>query len=219
MIFSFFRRDRNDPAVTAVYVAIVAQARQPHFYARLGVPDTLEGRFDMMVLHAVLLFHRFSGEGAAARDFGQKVFDMFFLDMDRSLRELGASDESMKKKITRMAEVFYGCADAYAGALTAGDDAALALALDRNVFMTVPETAPETARNDAPMDASGGARAQSRGLADYARAASGALAAQQTSAILAGTLTWIDPAPFGPRPSGPRAGGPCEAPSSESPVE
>ncbi|AXS40270.1 ubiquinol-cytochrome C chaperone family protein [Breoghania sp. L-A4] len=186
MIFNFFRRGRNDPAVTAVYVAIVAQARQPHFYARLGVPDTLEGRFDMMVLHAVLLFHRFSGEGAAARDFGQKVFDTFFLDMDRSLRELGASDEGMKKKITRMAEVFYGCADAYASALDAGDDAALALALDRNVFMNAPD----------------GAQTESRSLADYTRAASGALAAQDPAAIVAGTLTWIDPAPFGPRSGG-----------------
>lgn len=181
MIFNLFRRRRNKPAVDAVYGAIVAQARQPYFYAQLPVPDTVSGRFDMIALHAIVVFHRFSGEDKATRAFGQQVFDLFFKDVDESLRELGVGDVSVPKKIKKLAQVFYGSADAYGRALKSGDRAALAEALGRNLFA-------DADLND--QDRTVAARA----LAQYIEAAAADLATQNADTITAGTLSWIDPA-------------------------
>ncbi|PTW60699.1 cytochrome b pre-mRNA-processing protein 3 [Breoghania corrubedonensis] len=185
MVFSLFRR-REDEATRDLYAAIVAQARQPHFFARLCVPDTIDGRFDMIALHATLMFARLKGEGEAAKARAQDVFDTFFRDMDHALRELGASDTSVPRKVTRMAELFYGAADAYMSALGAdtagaGDDALVA-ALGRNVY-----------------GGDGNAKGEAEALARYVRAAVGHLAAQQASQIVAGRIAWVDPAPFVPR--------------------
>ncbi|MDJ0932295.1 ubiquinol-cytochrome C chaperone family protein [Breoghania sp.] len=96
----------------------MAQARQPHFYEHLAVPDTIDGRFDMIALHAILLFARLKAEGEAAKARAQAVFDILF-------REMGASYTSVPHKIKRMAELFYGEASAYMNALEADDDRAL----------------------------------------------------------------------------------------------
>lgn len=181
MILKYFRRNRYNPEVEAVYGSIVAQARQPHFYARLGVPDTVSGRFDMIALHAILLFCRFQKEAPEVREFGQDVFDLFFRDMDRNLRELGVGDVSVPKKIKKMAQVFYGSADAYAGALAAGDRQALREALGRNVYSG---TQP------------GGLAVEA--LAAYVEEAAAGLAAQPTDAIVAGRLSWIEPNDYSP---------------------
>src|SRR5690242_9073061 len=103
----FGRTKRHIPEATvrALYGAIVAQARAPAFYMNYGVPDTLDGRFELLVLHAFLYFRRLKREPAAeAGEAGQAVFDLMFLDMDRSLRELGVGDLSVPKKIKRMAQ-------------------------------------------------------------------------------------------------------------------
>ena len=134
MILSLFKRKASRNSVQAVYGAIVAAARHPKFYAEWGVPDTVDGRYDMIVLHAVVVLDRLNGEGEAARDFAQVLTDEFFADMDRSLREMGVGDLSVGKKVRRMAEVFYGRARAYAAPLRAGDASELAAALHRNVF-------------------------------------------------------------------------------------
>jgi cytochrome b pre-mRNA-processing protein 3 len=134
-MFGRTRRRIPEATVRAIYGAIVAQARVPAFYADYGVPDTLEGRFELLVLHAFLYFRRMKGETAAdARETGQAVFDLMFLDMDRSLRELGVGDLSVPKKIKRMAQAFYGRVAAYDAALAAGERAALADALARNIY-------------------------------------------------------------------------------------
>ncbi|MEH0075072.1 ubiquinol-cytochrome C chaperone family protein [Pannonibacter sp. Pt2] len=137
MVFGLFRR-RTRPSEYALYGAIVAQARQPAFYAALSVPDTVDGRFDMMILHAVLLFRRLQGEGKEAAATSQAVFDLFFRDMDASLREMGISDNRVPKKVRKMAEAFYGRANAYGEALDAGNAAALAAAIGRNIFTETP---------------------------------------------------------------------------------
>lgn len=134
MILSLFKRKASRNSVRAVYGAIVAAARRPGLYADWGVPDTVDGRYDMIILHSVLVLDRLSGEGEAARDFAQGLTDEVFADMDRSLREMGVGDLSVGKKVRRMAEIFYGRAGAYTPALRAGDAEALALAIWRNVF-------------------------------------------------------------------------------------
>jgi cytochrome b pre-mRNA-processing protein 3 len=127
----------------------VAQARRPWLYARLGVPDTIDGRFDMIVLHAFLIFARLRHEGPKARDLAQLVFDEMFQDMDHSLREMGVGDLSVGKRVRRMAEIFYGRADAYRKALSAPEEErveALKAALERNVFAGGPGEAWALAR-------------------------------------------------------------------------
>jgi len=134
MILSLFKRKASRKSVRAVYGAIVAAARHPRFYAEWGVADTVDGRYDMIVLHAVLLLDRLAADGETTAPFAQALTDEVFADMDRSLREMGVGDLSVGKKVRRMAEVFYGRAQAYTPPLHAEDRAALAQALHRNVF-------------------------------------------------------------------------------------
>jgi cytochrome b pre-mRNA-processing protein 3 len=118
----------------AIYQAIVAQARSAEFYRDYGVPDTLDGRFEMLTLLACLYFRRLRSEDESARRTGQTVFDTMFRDMDASLRELGVGDLTVPKKIKVMGEAFYGRASAYDGALAMDGDEALSSALARNIW-------------------------------------------------------------------------------------
>lgn len=143
MIFNLFRKEtEQEKRVTELYGAIVAQARQPIFYLEYAIPDDVNGRFEMIVLHAYMLFHRFRDETEEARALGQKVFDHFFLDMDHSLRERGIGDLSVPKKIKKMAQAFYGRVDAYDKARAEGKEQ-LAAALSRNFFPEAETTRPE----------------------------------------------------------------------------
>lgn len=179
MLFGLFRRRSRD-AEHKTYCEIVAQARQPAFYTDFRVPDTLDGRFDMIVLHAVLLFRRLSGEGKEVAEFSQEVFDLFFQDMDGSLREMGVTDTRVPKKVKAMGEAFYGRADAYASSLEAGDVTGLAEAVSRNLFTDHPDPLAE------------------RALAHYMMAADKALRGQETSELVKGNLDWPDPATYSP---------------------
>jgi cytochrome b pre-mRNA-processing protein 3 len=167
---------KNGPQakIRSLYGAIVAQARAPVFYSRYGVPDTVEGRFDMVLLHVYLVWRRLSKAESSEREVAQAVFDLFFQDMDESMRELGVGDLSVPRKVRAMGEAFYGRAGVYDAALADAQDEQLVAALKRNVFGDA-----ETA----------GAKV----LARYVRAADRALAAQQTSAIALGEITF--PAP------------------------
>lgn len=129
------RRDSRE-AAGALYRQAVTQARLPVFYARLGVPDTLDGRFELVALHVFLLLRRLREEGARARKLAQALFDLMFADMDQSLRELGVGDLGVGRRVKAMAEAFYGRIAAYEEGL-AGDDGILGAALARNLFGTV----------------------------------------------------------------------------------
>ncbi len=128
-----FRRSPVQQAADILYGKAVAQARQPAFYAEAGVPDTLDGRFDMITIHLVLAMRRLKAKDQAA--LSQALFDTFFKNMDGALREMGVGDLTVPKRIRAMAEAFYGRVTAYE---TAFDDkaeaGALALAVARNVF-------------------------------------------------------------------------------------
>lgn len=166
---AFKRRSRTAPgAAEAIYARIVAQARSPELYRDLGVPDTVMGRFEMIVLHTFLYLHRLKAADAAARARGQAVFDAMFADLDASLREIGVGDLSVPKKIKAMAQSFYGRTDVYDRALDAGDEEALQRALARNVY------GDEASRTSAVA-----------GLAAYVKAAAAQLAVQPTPALVA----------------------------------
>lgn len=126
------RAARRDRAHT-LYVALVEQARAPWFYRDLGVPDTLDGRFDMIALHAFLLLRRLRAAGAEGVALGQAVFDVMLADMDQNLRQLGVGDLGVGRKVKAMTKAFMGRVGAYDQAFGAGG-AALAGALTRNVY-------------------------------------------------------------------------------------
>jgi cytochrome b pre-mRNA-processing protein 3 len=136
MGFPWLGRNRQrEEMVDALYAKAVAQARQPVFYAEREVPDTVDGRFDLLVLHVFLLLHRLGAEGKATKKLAQGLFDLMFADMDRSLREMGVSDMRVGKKVKEMARAFYGRVDAYEPVL--GDLAKLEEALARNLYRGV----------------------------------------------------------------------------------
>ncbi|MBI1237071.1 MAG: hypothetical protein GC188_10360 [Alphaproteobacteria bacterium] len=128
------RRDAAKSHTQALYERIVAAARQPAFYAVGGVPDTPEGRFELISLHVILTISRLNAEGEAGRAAGQALFDHFFKDMDYAMREMGIGDTSIGKKIRAMAEVFYGRFKSYAAASDAADRDTLATAIGRNIL-------------------------------------------------------------------------------------
>ncbi len=130
---SAFRRP-HDRAGFTLYAAAVAAARDPWFYTELAVPDTLDGRFDMVGVHVALLIHRLRPLPEPGPALAQAVFDGMFSDMDLNLREIGVGDLSVGKRVRAMWEAFHGRALAYGAALEAGDAAALAAALARNVW-------------------------------------------------------------------------------------
>jgi len=134
MILSIFRKKADTPQVHAIYGAIVAQSRQPLFYAQWEVPDTVTGRFYMISLHLSLLFRRLKSGDETSKNFSQALFDVFFVDMDRSLREMGAGDMAVPKRIKDMGQLFYGMLASLVKALDENDEAALRAALSRNIF-------------------------------------------------------------------------------------
>lgn len=133
-MFNLFRPARTRVIIQRLYGAIVTQSRHPVFYTDFGVPDTLEGRFEMVVLHTVLLCHRLKAGDKTEKALSQDIFDTFADDMDRTLREMGVGDLTVPKKMKKIGAAFYGRAGAYDVALDAGDQDALAMALARNIY-------------------------------------------------------------------------------------
>jgi cytochrome b pre-mRNA-processing protein 3 len=174
-VFSFSGHNSAREAADIAYRRIVEQARQAVFFTDYGVPDTLDGRFELICLHAFLYLHRLKEDRPQASLFCQSLFDRMFADFDRSLREMGVGDLSVGKHVKRMARAFYGRILSYEAGL-AGDDSTLAAALARNVFGTVPGS--ECAADDA---------------AAYIRCAVRALRSQSAADLLAGDVLFEVP--------------------------
>jgi cytochrome b pre-mRNA-processing protein 3 len=133
---TLFRRNRYRPQAYAAYTSIVEQARTPDFFVRLDVPDTLDGRYEMIALHMFLVLNRLKAEHESTEEFAQALFDAMFADLDRGLREMGATDIGVGKRVKEMATGFYGRIAAYDKGLD-GDDETMAEALKRNLYGTV----------------------------------------------------------------------------------
>ena len=177
MIFPRFRRAPGGPdTISALYGMIVAQARLPCFYRDYGVADTVNGRFDLIVLHLALVLDRLA-QDPALRTLGQGIFDRFCQDMDHNLREMGIGDLKVPKEMQRVGEAFYGRAQAYQAALAAADRQVLVEAVARNIYGGMP-----AALGLAPR------------LAAYMRVAVGDLASQASANLGAGRLSFPDPA-------------------------
>jgi cytochrome b pre-mRNA-processing protein 3 len=118
--------------IGAIYGMIVTQAREPLFYRELAVPDTVNGRFDMVVLHLWMVLRRLKPV-ANGQELSQALFDRFCDDMDGNLREMGVGDLTVPKRMQAFGEAFYGRTAAYDLALAAGEEP-LAQALCRNIL-------------------------------------------------------------------------------------
>jgi cytochrome b pre-mRNA-processing protein 3 len=173
MMFPLFRRNAQATTISTLYGMIVAQARLPCFYRDYAVADTVNGRFDLIVLHLAMVLDRLAQDGAM-KSLGQGLFDRFCQDMDDNLREIGITDLKVPKEMRRMGEAFYGRAQAYRSALSASDDGALVAALERNIY-------------------AGERTAAAARLAAYMREALRELAAQKAATLAGGELRFPDP--------------------------
>jgi cytochrome b pre-mRNA-processing protein 3 len=134
VIFSLFRKDPRRTTIATLYKRIATVSRTPGLYAALGIPDTLEGRFEALSLHMVLALRALRELPHPADEVAKDLTDAFFRDMDASLREMGVGDTVVPKRMKKVAESFYGRAHAYDAPLNGADEAGLALALGRNVY-------------------------------------------------------------------------------------
>ena len=125
---------RQQEVSEVLYGNAVEMAREPVFFAEHGVADTVDGRFDALALVVALIMRRLKDCGEAGHELSQQLFDTMFADMDLSLREMGAGDIGVAKRVRVMAEAFMGRLEAYASALDSGDRVALAAALQRNLL-------------------------------------------------------------------------------------
>src|SRR5271156_572200 len=136
--FNHFRKPRTSPrgTIEAIYGMIVTQAREPLFYRDLGVSDTVNGRFDLVLLHLwMVLRHLRTLPGGT--ELSQALFDHFCADMDANLREMAVGDLTVPKRMRTIGEAFYGRMAAYDQAESEGaseDSEHLAQALCRNIL-------------------------------------------------------------------------------------
>jgi cytochrome b pre-mRNA-processing protein 3 len=108
---------------------VIARARAPVFFQDYGVPDTIDGRFDLLALHAWLVLERL--DAAGRRDLAQGLTDGLFVRFDEGLRDLGAGDMGMGRRMKKIAGAFYGRMRAYS---QAAGDAEFAAAVERNLY-------------------------------------------------------------------------------------
>jgi cytochrome b pre-mRNA-processing protein 3 len=137
-LLNIFYKGRHERAGFALYTEAVHAARAPVYFQSFGVPDTLDGRFDLVGLFATLVIRRLRALPDPGPAVAQAVFDAMFADMDFNLRELGVGDLSLPKRMKAMWEAFHGRALAYQSVLASGDAAGLEAALARNVWRGAP---------------------------------------------------------------------------------
>lgn len=175
MFSKFFKPRASEQAGKALYAAAVTQSRQPVFYRDLGVTDDMGGRFELLALHVMLILERFKGQGEAASETGQALFDTFVSALDNVLREQGVGDLAVARQMKKLGQHVYGRIQAYETAFSADDgEKALSGTLVRIVYA---EQAPDTARLER--------------LTTYVQQSRKALAEQSLQDLLAGQVAWL----------------------------
>lgn len=162
-------------AVRALYDGAVSQGREPALYERMGAPDTVEGRFEILTLHVILLIDRLDRLEPAEAHARQALFDVYVHDLDGALREMGVGDLAVGKRMRKLGEAFYGRARAY-----------------ETAFEALPDQTPLRALI-ARTVLDGAARSDPAALAAYVALCRAALADCETAALVAGAARW--PAP------------------------
>jgi cytochrome b pre-mRNA-processing protein 3 len=178
MILATWRARRaNRILIEQLHGEIVAAARRPALFLGLGAPDTFDGRFEMVTLHAGLAMRRLSGLSSVGTEIAQELADCVFRHFDDGLREMGIGDTGVPKRMKRLAEAFYGRNKAYGEALDEPTNDRLVLALARNVYGAADIAA-------APM---------APALAQFTRACVRALDDQSLEQLAAGRISFPEP--------------------------
>ncbi len=142
MVLGLFRK--RDDRADSLYAAVVAAARSPWFYSHGAVPDTVDGRFDMVALIIAVVLVRLEQTGEPTMAVRQRLRELFVDDMDQSVREMGVGDLSVGRHVKKMMGALDGRLIAYRPALAASDQPAMMAALERNLYRGEP------ASNHAP---------------------------------------------------------------------
>ncbi len=168
MLQGLLRRRGQRRTAQNLYGSIVALARRPDLYERFGLPDTIEGRFEVLTAHMFVYLDRLSREAPEDAGIAQALVDAFFADMDTTQRELGVGDTAVPKKMRHLAAAFEGSMQAYKSAVGTDDPAPLVAAIGERMD-TIDERALA-------------------GFAQYLKALHTALGDQALEAILAGEV-------------------------------
>jgi cytochrome b pre-mRNA-processing protein 3 len=131
------------PASRRLYDLLVARAREPIFHTGFAVPDTIDGRFDLLTLHAFLVLDALKSLGDAGDKLGTELASVIFAGFDEALRELGVGDFGISRRMKALAGAFYGRLEAYHAADGADQ---LAPVLLRNLYRGEAARTPEAAR-------------------------------------------------------------------------
>lgn len=138
----FKKKNPYEQAVHEVYAKALDNTRKQMFYTEYGVPDTFDGRFDLLLLHIFMILHRMLKENpVSAESFNQALFDETFKDMDQTLREMGIGDMGIPKHMRKMMKAFNGRMHGYQYAIK---EHTLSFALKNNLYGTTPDVEPET---------------------------------------------------------------------------
>lgn len=179
MLRRLLSRSRFDESTHRLYDTMVERARDPVFYAELGVPDTLDGRFEMNVLHGLLIMRRLREIEQGGTEAAQSLFDLMFADFDSALRQIGVGDLKVGSRIKKMGQAFYGRASTLDKALADGaEPGELKEVLRRNTFGTVEAEPGHLVV-----------------LETYVRSQIAHLDSQPDDALLAGNMTLVSPDP------------------------
>ncbi len=178
-LFGLWGGHKHERMGYMLYGAAVAAARDPFLYVEVRVPDTLDGRFDLIGLQAFLLIRHLRALPEPGPDLAQAVFDAMFNDMDVGLREIGVGDLSVGKKVRVMWEAFHGRATVYDAALASSDPAVLEAALLRNVWRGGPAPVLDNGESAASV------------LARIARAQDAHLSRQGLDALRRGQVSFL----------------------------
>lgn len=175
-LFAAKSADPNDP-IEALYRIIMRQSRQPSLFAACAIPDTPDGRYDILAVHVHMALRRIKDQGDDAQAAAQALFDLMFRDMDTNLREMGIGDMGIAPRIKKLAQGFYGRMESYDAGLDADDgEATLIAALERNVY-----------RHGLPEDGDA-----VRCLARYVRRQHDHVATQPVADVIAGRIAFME---------------------------
>ena len=130
----FFKKKKYETVSNDIYQKIVNFSRNKIFYTKYSVPDTIDGRFDMLVLITIIVVHRLSKIKNDGSALSQNIFDIVFKDLDYSLRELGAGDVSVANNMKKLISSYMGRQKIYVKAFKNEDEKFLALAFKNNIF-------------------------------------------------------------------------------------
>lgn len=157
-----------------LYERIVAQSRRPAFYSLASVPDTMEGRFEMIVLHLFLVLDRLKTAGQDGQKLGQRIMENLVADMDDALRQIGIGDMGVPRRIQKTAAAMRERVRDYDAAI-GSPGTALEKALATHIYQTGQPIAAHAM------------------LARYVRAARTSLHNQATADIREARLTFPEP--------------------------